>query len=159
MTISFLSRMTGNKDWANPFAMDLVRFERKNTGTIQIQFDGGAAGSNIADTTTSIDDGEWHLMTLTLDKTGNEARFYMDGVQDGATTAYSLDATAVGFVMGTRWGSRTLGTDSLGSTIDDVPIYNTALTAAEVAALPIPEPATMSLLALGGLALLRRRRA
>ena len=66
----------------------------------------------------------------------------MDGVQDGTTQVFnSTGATAVGFVMGTRWLGRDTGTDSLGSTIDDVRIYNTVLTAAEVAALQNPPPA------------------
>jgi len=42
--------------------------------------------------------------------------------------------------------------------MDDVRLYNHALSAGEVAAL-VPEPATMALLGLGGLALIRRRRA
>ena len=41
--------------------------------------------------------------------------------------------------------------------IDDVRIYNTALSQEEIAAL-IPEPVTIALLGLGGLALLRRRK-
>jgi len=40
-----------------------------------------------------------------------------------------------------------------------VRIYDTALTQAEIQAVMVPEPAALGLLALGGLALLRRRRA
>jgi hypothetical protein len=43
--------------------------------------------------------------------------------------------------------------------IDDVRIYDRALSGTEVADLyALPEPATLALLALGGLAMLRRRR-
>jgi len=54
--------------------------------------------------------------------------------------------------------SDTLGNYFLGD-IDELRIYSRALTADEISTLyTIPEPATLSLLALGGIALLRKRK-
>ena len=113
---------------------------------------GARAASN-----TSITDGQWRLVTGTYD--GSTIRMYVDGQMETSTpytAGYESNTAAlqIGHYYYPYSGRHDV---SLNGAIDDVRIYNRALSAAEVEAL-VPEPATMSLLVWGGLALLRRRR-
>lgn len=78
---------------------------------------------------------------LTLKRTGSEWSAWVNGVQKGSTLALdpTLTATKIEIGMGhwADWGERALNVDDIAVT---------------------PEPATLLLLALGGLAVLRRRR-
>lgn len=77
---------------------------------------------------TTLNNGSWHHVATTYD--GTTRRIYLNGVQVNADTPGANGATAANF----RIGSTNNGEFFNGS-IDDVAIYNHALTAAEVASL------------------------
>ena len=80
--------------------------------------------------TSTIADTNWHLIGCTIDRDGN-GQIYIDGKADGSTAAMGTDAMAT-------TSNITLGTRSYTSTsyfngqIDDVRIYNYALTVTQV---------------------------
>lgn len=88
---------------------------------------------------------------------------YVNGVLAGSVGAEIVPSgiTGIGLAISTVDGSETF--DVFDGAVLGVAVYNSALSADEIAAHSsaffIPEPATMTLLALGGLALLRRRTA
>ncbi|MBT3199105.1 MAG: LamG domain-containing protein [Phycisphaerales bacterium] len=99
-------------------------------------------------------DGQWHHVAATYDAASSTKRLYFDGAEIGSGKVIGdLTVGAQKF----RIGSTNNG-EYFNGLLDDMRVYNTALSESEISGLSVPEPATMSLLALGGLAILRRRR-
>jgi hypothetical protein len=92
----------------------------------------GNSGSSIVESTTNIDDGKWHLVTGTLDSSGN-VYLYIDGKQE-ATNNIGVPPV----ILSSNTKSVELGGHCNGTSIpftgqlDDVRIYNRTLSAAEV---------------------------
>lgn len=114
-------------------------------------FNGGWASAS-----ATIRDGNWHHVAWVFDGVGGTLTLYADGV--GTSTSYSAaDLLAESVRLGNRSGDGASGQG--GRLIDDVFVYSSALSSSEVNALMnIPEPSAMSLLGLGAVLLLRRRR-
>ncbi len=97
----------------------------------------------------------WQHLVLRADNGTFTA--FLNGQSVGSNT-YELNSMTHVAGLGCSWFNSG-GTDAnrfIGM-IDEVRIYDRALSQGEIEALNVPEPATMSLLALGGLALLKRR--
>jgi len=101
-------------------------------------------------------DGQWHMYTVV--GSGSQMLVYVDG---------NLWATKGNVLWGSSGYDTMIGGSGYGAysgtgKIDDLGIWRRALSPAEITELfgapVIPEPATMSLLAIGGLAALVRRR-
>jgi len=96
-------------------------------------YDGG--GGELLDADTSI--GEWHHVGLV-----HHANGVVDGLIDGSSFTPTTGITFLTTTASWRFGTRTSGQKYFNGKIDDVRIYNRALTAAEIrqlANLPPPQ--------------------
>ncbi len=93
---------------------------------------------------TSVNDGQWHhtcavITTSTTVSANNTALLYVDGVNDQASPVLDgsrvYTATTDSLRIGSRVGSSGSPVQLFAGSIDEVRIYNTALTAAQIKAL------------------------
>ncbi|RYD44652.1 MAG: PEP-CTERM sorting domain-containing protein [Verrucomicrobiaceae bacterium] len=117
---------------------------------------------------TTLHDGNWHHLALTVDLTTATMVLYVDGV---ASATQSFGTATVLFPVFNNFEIGRLGrtggsgaTDAFGGLIDDVQVYNTALAAQDVLYLfqnpgeSVPEPSVIAFAGLGLLSLAFRRR-
>ena len=175
-TFSFeLVDLDANK-WTNAFTMythgsdegdNVLQIQMSNTGNLMV-YTGGFTGSNVIDDASNfslgkVDDLKGKQITLTMGTVGDNTVLtgYVDGVaiSDTVTFTYAEGVTPSKAITGFKFGSQ-IG-DGRGSnsvTVDNIYLWNRALSATEVAMIPEPTTATLSLLALAGLAARRRRK-
>ncbi|MGC3989925.1 MAG: PEP-CTERM sorting domain-containing protein [Chthoniobacteraceae bacterium] len=116
--------------------------------TLQPQLATSSAAST--DNTPTMNDGQWHLISMV--NSANVVTMYMDAtaVQSLKTPAFSSSTV---FEVGSYDGHYLSD-----GTVDDITIYNRALSASEIAAQAVPEPGTTGLMLAGAIASLRRPR-
>ena len=105
--------------------------------------------------TEAYDDGQWHFVVG--QRQGDQAQLWIDGVLDKTAPVSGSIANAANLALGSK---DTLDDDFFNGVLDDVRIFAGSLSEAEIQQLyqAIPEPATLGILGLGSLALLRKRR-
>jgi hypothetical protein len=98
--------------------------------SIGIRDDGGAGGASLSGT-TAINDGNWHHVAVTLNSSQN-LKLYVDGISvgsQGSALTTSLTPDVAGSAIGYE---RRNGTGFLVGDLDDLQIYNRALTPTEI---------------------------
>ena len=100
-------------------------------------------------------DDQWHFVVA--QRNGDQAELWIDAVLDGTASVSGSIANTANLALGSK---DTQDDDFLNSSIDDVRIWMGSLSEAEIGQLytAIPEPATLAILGLGSLTLLRKRR-
>lgn len=137
--------------------IQLQNGQRKNnqvnyigTNSVDIIDSGLTSSTLTGNTITLVSDGAEKLLTL-----------YVDGNYVGKIEQWKNSDDVTPILTGMQLGSYFSGWDEVGSAkIDNLTVWNRALSSNEVKALIVPEPttATLSLLALAGLAARRRRK-
>jgi len=107
----------------------------------------------------AVDVDEWHHMAIVFDTADGTKKLYSNGevVQTVAIAAGESLAGVNAFRLFSRSTTANAAWDVFKGKMDDVQIYDNALSQEEVAAL-VPEPATIALLGLGALTLIRRKK-
>lgn len=110
------------------------------TGRLKCDIEDNSANTaNFADDAGDTDGGAWHHIVVVLDRSGDTGTRYFDGVVSGSTLDLSglsdtTDTADNDLIGATRSSGGTVGTFFHGI-IDDVRIYDVALSATEVASL------------------------
>lgn len=132
-----------------------VRLDETSGGSYSLRIELKGAGMTGS---TVLNDGDWHHVAVTY--SAGKATMYVDGAFEGELTGLSLNTTAsqVGIGSASYESSR----KPYNGLLDDAAVWDEALSAQEIADIAngasIPEPATLSLLAIGGLSVMIRRR-
>jgi hypothetical protein len=105
-----------------PYALSTV-----NGGEFLIE----SGGTNYTvDSSTNVADGKWHFMSATYN--GNAMGIYVDGVQTGSSTSFSGSLPTVAGNVRVGADYQSTPASFFNGKLDDVRIYNRALSAAEV---------------------------
>jgi hypothetical protein len=145
----FYARSAGDTHGFTKDAEYGLRF-RVEEGDLKMRFDLFGDNSGTGD---AISLNEWHHAAVTF-TAGTGGTLYLDGE---VYKTYSSTETSNNTSNELHIGSRDGGEGFFDGLIDDVRLYDEVLDADDVKAL-VPEPATMAILALGGIGVLLRRR-
>ncbi|GAA5495803.1 hypothetical protein Rhal01_01982 [Rubritalea halochordaticola] len=126
----------------------------------------GTNGSGLRFTTLGAQDfnqsasltvGTWYHVAVTVNN--DDITFYLNGNEIGNTTAtVNYIEEAAGFEV--KLGGKSTGAENMFGRMDEVKVYDTALTQGEIVlnAVPVPEPSTSGLFAVSFLGFLARRK-
>lgn len=109
----------------------------RSTGNVEwYWYDASTVAHSIASTTGSvITTGGWYHVTATFDKASTTATLYLNGQSVGTTTSPNIERGGVANPLIGIHQQADLTTFAFNGLIDDVRIYNRALSASEISAL------------------------
>ena len=149
--------VTGDTGYSVNVALrDQNKVEQLYTGT---RYADGSNGNYFV--TQGAGSTDWHNLVVTRDTGGgvggrNRMSIYVDGVLVHTADYWGSVAAVESLVI----GGQAAGLNTFDGLVDDLAFWNRVITSDEIAQVQtsaIPEPTTLGLLVLGGMALLRRR--
>jgi hypothetical protein len=153
-----LNTMIGNDD-GQDYADGILLYTSLTSGSIYTAQNSHSNGTQTVYTGYNFSPsnlGKWVQFALTYDNTTHERNFYVNGALYGTfPTSYDAGTNQSTDLYFGRYTVNNSG--YFNGSLDDVRIYDNALTASEIAQL-VPEPTTLGVLGLGGLLALGRRR-
>jgi hypothetical protein len=131
------------------------------------ELDANGFGSFVSSPGT-VEVGQWIHLAVTFDYSSNLITLYANGTLLGSGTSstwgaetFSSNTFSPGIAIGGNLASASASTEAFNGLIDELQIYNTALTSSEIQAAYlglVPEPSALLLSAFASVSLLRRRR-
>jgi len=115
----------------------------------------------------ALGDANWHHVAVVVNATTLQMLSYIDGdlagtmdINECGNYYYRDGSDEAHIVFGADQSDKDVAITSFAKLpLDEIRIYNEALSEKAIEGIMVPEPATMSILVLGGLAMIRRRRA
>jgi len=102
-------------------------------GSTQKFYHHGTGGNNYTGSSNTFESGQWHHIVMVVDSSGN-GKLYINGGHE-ATWSNGSNSSVNRFSIGQEWDSATKASDFFDGKIDEVAIWNVALSAADVTAL------------------------
>ncbi len=124
------SALMGNKNWTSGANVGWVisSLDPKN-----LNYNAVGGTRRDVDLNPPFSDGNWHLVTVTFDRTANQVTSYMDGLSVTTSDISPSGAASLNAGFNTLVGSSGNGTYSGTADIDDLGVWTRVLTAQEVA--------------------------
>jgi len=114
--------------------LDILKLEMQHPnyteGAIELTYRDDAGTLNRVQSSTLINDSKWHYVTVT--KNGTSIILYIDGIEDQTSTLTASNTFTNGTIDSRIGGDQGDGTSNFPGKLDDVRIYNRALSADEV---------------------------
>jgi hypothetical protein len=92
----------------------------------------GAAVYTSATSTSTVTDGAWHHVAMTINRSTQTIKVYIDGVQAGSTNTIPVGAPASGGTL--KIGADYAGANLFNGSLDEIKIFNRELRADEIKA-------------------------
>jgi alpha-L-arabinofuranosidase len=138
----------GYDGWSNGYFLGLGANSAARTGSIGGGIGGGTQASSLLfSSTTSFNDGKWHLAALVIDRSTNTAQIYVDGIAQsvvtqpgtcGIASGTTVNIANCGSLNATTMDDFTVGSyngaaDFFNGSINEVGVYQYVLTASFLA--------------------------
>jgi hypothetical protein len=130
--VPILSKSNGNTQWETRekelYIANSAISEHKNNGTIEYV----GHGCNWIRGAARVDDGQWHYIAITWDLDEKDGHVYVDGAEGTDRAGFSGGADNAGDTVRIGFSESAHSSSNFTGRIDDVAIFDTALTAEQV---------------------------
>ena len=129
----------GDKNWGSGSNAGWI-IAGSSSGTLRVNLcDGSSANKKDIYTTLPVNDGGWHLVAMVVDRSAGAMVVYMDGVFAQSVSLGSLGSVTTSYPIAVgQDGTLAYAYGLSGTSIDEVRIWNRAMSASDMTALAVP---------------------